>query len=618
MDECDVLFADRTAAADYEGAAAAVVAAISAIWSEGRNFAAFAAWVARADTLLRVTPGPHPVARAALTQHRLIAGLLSDTPLDTLIDDLPTLRKATDESRSAALRVLGAAIEGWLHVLSGDLHRAEECLRDAYPLASGSPRTSVPRLYLANCAAIIDAVGGTSTGARALLEQILDGAQCAAIPSGPAHFARANRLLLLARSASDREIEDAAEQLRYLVIPDGNRHVRSYMHFALGVAALMRGKAAEALGHARIAGELGEWCRSMVAQALPALLEAQALADLRQEGAALRCIELWLPRWQAAGYRLIRAAALLECANLDRRAGRVALARTRIAEARSALPPGAPLPDYHRPHGFAADLAASLLPIVVTSPTQPDAPPVRIRTFGNLLVEIGDIVIYDRNWRGNRTKTLLKALIVLGGHKVSVQRLCDLLWPDAEGDHAGQNLKVALSRLRHLGVADKETPLPWIVTQHGHISLVSGLCEVDCTMFALQLNNAESAPPDTLARALDLYQADFLSNDDSEHWIVNHRETLRRLYVRGSQHLARHCLLHGAGDPSAERHLERALDVAPHDLQSYELLMRLHLVAGARHRAEETCARAEAAARSLPHAVPARALQSLRALLAAS
>ncbi|MBV2264972.1 MAG: hypothetical protein KUL79_15680 [Thauera sp.] len=612
------MFAECSAVADFNGAAAAVVAAISAILADGRDFSTAAIWVSRAETLLRATPSPHRLARAALIQHRVVAGLLGETALGALLDDLPILRKLTDESCSDALRAMGAAIESWVHVMSGDLHRAEECLRDAGPLLSSSRAPLGASLYLANCAAVIDAVGGRSIAAQALPEHTDSAVQGAVLVIGRTLFARANRLLLLARSASEREIEEAAEQLRLLVIPDGNRFLRSYLHFALGVAALMRGKPSEALDHARIAGELGDWCRANIARALCALLEAQARADLAQEAAALECIETWLPRWQSAGYRLVLAAALLECANLHRRAGRVALARTSIAEARAALPPGAPLPDYHRPQGFAANLAASLLPGFVTPATQPDAPPVRIRTFGDLRVEISGKVIYDRNWRGNRTKTLLKALIVLGGHKVSVQRLCDLLWPDAEGDHARQNLKVALSRLRHLGVADKETPVQWIVTQHGHISLVSGVCEVDCTLFALQLKHAESAPPAALARALDLYQADFLPNDESEHWIISHRETLRRLYVRGSQHLARHCLLRGDGDPAAERYLERALDIAPHELQSYELLMRLHLVAGARHLAEETCARAEAAARSLPHAVPARAIQSLRALLSAS
>lgn len=526
---CSAWFEDGSEAGNRDGAAAAVVAAVSAIWAEGRDFSAFAPWIARAKGLLGASPGPHPIARAALVQHRLIAGLLSDALTDALLAELPALRKETDESRSNALRVQGAAIEGWLHVVSGDLHRAEECLRDVLPLAHAQSRPLIPCLHLATCAALIDAVSGISNGARALLEQMLDEARGTVLPIGPALFTQASRLLLLARSASNSEIEDAADQLRHLVIPDGNRHLRSYMHFALGVAALMHGKPAEALDHARIACELGEWCKAAVAQALSALLEAQALADLAQEAAALECIEAWLPRWQASGFRLVRSAALLERANLHRRAGRVALARASIGDAHAALPPGAHLPDYHRPVGFAASLAASLLPVTSSAPSA-DAPPVRIRTFGDLRIEINGQLIYDRNWRGNRTKALLKALIVLGGHKVSVQRLCDLLWPDAEGDHAQVNLKVALSRLRRLGRQDRETPLPWIVTHHGQVSLVSSLCEVDCITFLRELQQSGSNRTDSIRRALTLYKADFLVNDDSEPWIVGHRNFLRRVH----------------------------------------------------------------------------------------
>lgn len=591
---CSALFDDCSQGEDLDGAAAAIVAAISAIWAQGRDFSAFAAWIARANALLGASPGLHRIARAALVQHRLIAGLLSDVPPHTLLAELPALRKEADESRSVALRVQGAAIEGWLHIVSGDLHRAEECLRDVLPLAQAQSRPLIPCLYLATCAALIDAVGGTSHGARALLERMLDEARACALPIGPTLFTQANRLLLLARSASYREVEDAADQLRNLVIPDGNRHLRSYMHFALGVAALMHGKPAEALDHARISRELGEWCKAAVAQAISALLEAQALADLAQDAAALECIEAWLPRWQAAGYRLVRSAALLERANLHRRAGRVALARASIAEAHAALPPGAHLPDYHRPVGFAASLAASLLPVTSSAPPA-DAPPVRIRTFGDLRVEIAGQVIYDRNWRGNRTKALLKALIVLGGHKVSVQRLCDLLWPDAEGDHARQNLKVALSRLRHVIEAPPDAdPVPWLVTQHGTVSLVGSLCQVDSLIFRDRITRSNASDRSSLIAALGAYTDDFLANDDSEPWIIAHRDALRRQYIQAAHALARTCIADSLADV-AEPYLERAIDLERFDPRSYALLVRLQLLSGDDAGAQATRQRARTA-----------------------
>lgn len=44
--------------------------------------------------------------------------------------------------------------------------------------------------------------------------------------------------------------------------------------------------------------------------------------------------------------------------------------------------------------------------------------------------------------------TLLQAIIVHGGHTVAIETLCDLLWPESDGDAAYRSLKMALSRLR--------------------------------------------------------------------------------------------------------------------------------------------------------------------------
>ena len=49
-------------------------------------------------------------------------------------------------------------------------------------------------------------------------------------------------------------------------------------------------------------------------------------------------------------------------------------------------------------------------------------------------ITLGSKQVYDRNWLGNRTKTLLKALVVLGGDKVPTAQLADLLWPDSDAD----------------------------------------------------------------------------------------------------------------------------------------------------------------------------------------
>lgn len=65
------------------------------------------------------------------------------------------------------------------------------------------------------------------------------------------------------------------------------------------------------------------------------------------------------------------------------------------------------------------------------------------------------------------------------GQKVPASRLADMLWPDAEGDKALQNLKVALHRLRRLGCREGDEPVNWVHVKQGRVSLVRGLCWVD-------------------------------------------------------------------------------------------------------------------------------------------
>jgi DNA-binding SARP family transcriptional activator len=183
---------------------------------------------------------------------------------------------------------------------------------------------------------------------------------------------------------------------------------------------------------------------------------------------------------------------------------------------------------------------------------------------------------------------LLKALIVLGGHKVSVERLCDLLWPEAEGDHAYQNLKVTISRLRHICAKTGAGDLPWIVTHQKHVSLVSALCHVDAIAFREGLATTRDGA--MLARTLDLYRGDFLLSDDSPEWIVAHRERLRDMYLNGVWDLARLCLENPSSWP-AERHLEQAITLAAADPKNYELLIRVQLGRGELEAARETCKR---------------------------
>ncbi len=161
---------------------------------------------------------------------------------------------------------------------------------------------------------------------------------------------------------------------------------------------------------------------------------------------------------------------------LKARRGEMDMARRYRSKALALLPAGESLLPLHRSQAWLDELDGVLSAADAASP---ESAHVVIRTVGEFVVEIKGRRIYDRDWKGQRTKLLLMALVAEGCYKIPAVRLADRLWPDSEGDRAMQNLKVALHRLRRLGCAPGESPVNWVHVKHGHVSLVRGVCWVE-------------------------------------------------------------------------------------------------------------------------------------------
>jgi DNA-binding SARP family transcriptional activator len=202
--------------------------------------------------------------------------------------------------------------------------------------------------------------------------------------------------------------------------------------------------------------------------------------------------------------------------------------------------------------------------------------------FGELRVRVGVRLLYSRDWRGERAKSLLKALVVLGGRKASAEALANMLWPDADGDQARNNLKVALWRLRRLGAEQGETALPWLLQHNGQISLANGVVGVDAIAFQDAAKSAlRGRPPDpqALRNALDLYEDEFLAGDDSELWIIDHRQRLRETYLALARALADAAATREEQEQAAA-YLERGHAFDPLDERTVERLMACYLKLG--------------------------------------
>ena len=563
---------------DTEAACAAALIGMNSVLEAGNDFREFNTWLIRIDSLI-TRPELSAHGRGALLIQTAIAQLLGPGQLDDTLVTLEALEDAAEAAGSDAQRIIHASLRGYCELMSGRLKVADAIVRDAAYISPEPEINLIPKIHLQASLGLINTIRNNLCDARECLNTLISSPAFDRLPSPLWLLSMGHRLLSLA-VANDQpaELEAIADRIRAHSIPSHKHYHRSYTHYALGAAELLTSHPEAALFHAETAIQMAKRCYSAVAERTSSLLAIQALADLGQHEHALNWLAASVDGWNKAGAHLLTASGALEEAQLYLELGRPDLAHSALDRARAAIPTGETLPcNLRRPEFFTQLLARLNPPSKPATMPQLDPRPVQITTFSELCVEINGKRLYDRDWHGTRTKTLLKALIVLGGYKVSAERLCDLLWPDADGDVARNNLKVALWRLRHLGCKKSETPLPWVVIQHGYISLVAGLCRIDCIEFQHAFHEAETSQDTSqLSTLLLTIPANFLSNDDSEPWIIEHRETLLRTGLRAAYAVAE-AAIHNSTIPDPSPILENFLRLAPADKRCKGLLKTLEL-----------------------------------------
>ena len=155
-------------------------------------------------------------------------------------------------------------------------------------------------------------------------------------------------------------------------------------------------------------------------------------------------------------------------------------------------------------------------------------PRIVIRTLGRFELRVdGAPLDYGRK-QPRRSLALLKAIVALGAQGVGVGRLADALWPDLDGDRAHDAFQVTLHRLRtRLNVPGA------IGCQGGLVSLHPELVWVDALAFD---EAARTATPENsragAERALELYEGEFLPDEDSTPWTARMRERVRARFIQ--------------------------------------------------------------------------------------
>jgi DNA-binding SARP family transcriptional activator len=162
--------------------------------------------------------------------------------------------------------------------------------------------------------------------------------------------------------------------------------------------------------------------------------------------------------------------------------------------------------------------------------------PIRIYSLGRFsLIVNGEPVRFLKKAQ-RKPLLLLKALISFGGREVNINKVIDVLWPDASGDAAYSAFSTTLQRLR--GILGNESA---IQVSEGKVTLNPLFCWVDVWAFERILSTIETKTNykkeqgkiiNLCEKAISMYNGYFLREDSGLYWTSPMRERLRSKFIR--------------------------------------------------------------------------------------
>lgn len=297
----------------------------------------------------------------------------------------------------------------------------------------------------------------------------------------------------------------------------GNLYYQALWHLGMAQAEFLLERPAEAVGHMRVARELGNRMDSWSIQWYALGMEAWLMLSQKREAEGLLALHRTLTLGRRHGYlhlemflheptRMLLTRALVE--NIEPEFARNVI---RIVQLEPPI------------HSSDSTLAlASLLHWPFR---------VRIYTLGRFEIQLQEAPLSSLGKEKKKPLEMLKALIALGGVEVNEDLLADQLWPEAEGDLAHKSLETTLSRLRRLLGSDS-----CILYRSRRITLNPVECWVDCLTIEQILMRLESLEMEqAIAQAsqvIALCQGSFLGADATVECFVTYREQLREKLMR--------------------------------------------------------------------------------------
>ncbi len=206
-----------------------------------------------------------------------------------------------------------------------------------------------------------------------------------------------------------------------------------------------------------------------------------------------------------------------------------------------------------------------------------------IRLLGGFEVTVGDRPVAADAWRLRKAKTLVKLLVLAGGHRMHREALVAVLWPERDAASATNNLHQTLYVARRVlaGAADalfclrddvvllSEGALPWLDTE----------------AFDAACRRARGTrDPGDYRIATELYRGDLLPEDRFEGWAEGPREAFRERHLGLLVEYAE--VLSGRGEYTEVVDIATAVTAAdPFHEGAYRTLMTALAASGRRYEA---------------------------------
>jgi len=150
-----------------------------------------------------------------------------------------------------------------------------------------------------------------------------------------------------------------------------------------------------------------------------------------------------------------------------------------------------------------------------------------IRLFGPLSIEHGERRLGPSELGGTRPKQVLEILLAARGHRVTTDRLAELIWGDERPQDPAGALQTFVSSLRRNLDADRERARALVVTESEAYRFATELIALDLDRFDELLERSAREPTRyarrSLEEALALVRGDVLEDEPYSTWAIDLR-----------------------------------------------------------------------------------------------